>query len=76
MTLGAIANEGKGIVFEILLELGQGPVATLVDDLLGSSKIESLDASGTLLQDELATSETAKGTNTNSRLGGFGRSTS
>ena len=44
MALGAVADEGEGVVLEVLLELGDGPVAALVDDLLGAVKVEGLDA--------------------------------
>lgn len=48
MALGAIANEGKSVVFEVVLDLGQRPVRALVDGLLGASKIKSLDSPGGL----------------------------
>ena len=48
VALRAIADEVEGVVFEVVLELSQGPVAALVNDLLGSSKVKSLDTAGTL----------------------------
>ena len=44
MTLRAIADEGEGVVFEVVVKLGKGPVAALVDDLLRARKVEGLDA--------------------------------
>jgi len=43
VALGSIANEGEGVIFEIVLELRERPVTPLVNDLLGSGKVESLD---------------------------------
>jgi hypothetical protein len=43
VALGAVADEGEGVVLEVLLELGDGPVAALVDDLLGAGEVEGLD---------------------------------
>lgn len=49
VALRPIPDESKGIIFEVVLELGQWPVASLVDNLLGSSEIESLNStSGSL----------------------------
>ena len=48
VALRAIADEGEGVAFEVVLELSQGPVAAFVNDLLGSSKVKSLDTAGTL----------------------------
>lgn len=44
MTLGAIADEGEGVVFEVVVESGKGPVAALIDDLVRARKVEGLDA--------------------------------
>lgn len=43
VTLRAIANERKGIILQVLLELGQRPVGTLVNGFLRPRKIERLD---------------------------------
>ena len=39
VALGAVADEGESVVLEVVLELGEGPVAALVDDLLRASKV-------------------------------------
>ena len=44
MTLGAIADEGEGVVFEVVVKLCEGPVAAFIDDLLRARKVEGLDA--------------------------------
>lgn len=44
VTLRAVPNESEGIVLEIVLELGEGPVAALVNGLLGASEVEGLHA--------------------------------
>lgn len=44
VTLRAIANEGEGVVFEVVVKLGKGPVAALIDNLLRARKVEGLDA--------------------------------
>ena len=44
MTLRTIADEGKSVIFEVVVELGKGPVAALIDDLVRARKVESLDA--------------------------------
>ena len=49
VALGAIADEGEGVVLEVVLELGQGPVTPLVDDLLRASEVKSLDSTSLLL---------------------------
>lgn len=49
MTLGAIADEGEGVVLEVVLELLEGPVCTLEDLLLFVSEAESLDTAARLL---------------------------
>ena len=48
MALGTIANESKRVILEVVLQLGEGPVTALVDDLLGARKIERLDATNGL----------------------------
>lgn len=48
MTLRAIADHRKSVIFEVLLELRQRPVAPLVNGLLRSSEVESFDSSRTL----------------------------
>jgi len=40
VALGAIADEGERVIFEIVLQLGERPVAALVDDFLRARKIE------------------------------------
>lgn len=45
VTLRAIADHGKSVILEVVLELVKGPVSTLVDNLLGTGKVESLDSS-------------------------------
>jgi hypothetical protein len=40
VALGAIAYEGERVIFEIVLQLGERPVAALVDDFLRARKIE------------------------------------
>ena len=42
MTLRAVPDQGKGIIFEVVLELGQWPVTPLVDDLFAPGKVEGL----------------------------------
>lgn len=44
MTLRAIADKGEGVVFEVVVKPGKGPVAALIDNLVRASKVESLDA--------------------------------
>ena len=48
VALRAIANEGERVVLEVVLQLGEGPVAALVDDLLAARKVERLDATNGL----------------------------
>ena len=48
VTLGSIADEGQCIIFKVVLELRQRPVGTLVDNLLGTCKIEGLDSTNGL----------------------------
>jgi len=43
MTLRTIADEGKGVVLGVVVELGKGPVAALIDDLVRARKVESLE---------------------------------
>lgn len=50
VTLRAVADEGEGIVLEVLLELGKRPVTTFPYVLLDASKIESLDTACKLLR--------------------------
>lgn len=40
----AIADEGEGVVFKVVVKLCKGPVAALIDDLIRTRKIEGLDA--------------------------------
>ena len=51
MTLGTVANESKSVVLEVFLELGQRPVAALVDGLLRPSEVERLDTASSLQKD-------------------------
>lgn len=44
VALRTIANEGKSVIFEVVVDLGKGPVAALIDDLFRARKVESLDA--------------------------------
>ncbi|KIO15061.1 hypothetical protein M404DRAFT_198858 [Pisolithus tinctorius Marx 270] len=46
MALRAVSNQSEGIIFEVVLELGQGPVTPFIHDLLGASKVEGLHATG------------------------------
>ena len=46
VALRTVANEGEGVVLEVVLEFGERPVASLKDGLLGACKVESLDATG------------------------------
>lgn len=46
VTLGAVADQGKGVVLEVLLELLTGPVLTLVDGLLVISEGDGLNTAG------------------------------
>ena len=48
MALGPIADEGQRVIFEVVLELCQGPVRTLVYNLFGACEIESLDSTNGL----------------------------
>jgi len=43
VALGAITDEGKGVVLEVLLELLTGPIGTLVDILLDTGEVNGLD---------------------------------
>ena len=51
--LGPIADEGKQVIFEVVLELRQGPVCTLVYNLFGACEIESLDFTNGQLSDSI-----------------------
>lgn len=42
MTLGAVADDGEGVIFEVVVQLGEGPVGAFVDDLVGARKAEGL----------------------------------
>lgn len=44
VSLGAVADESKGVVLEVLLELGERPVGALEDFLLDTGKTQSLHA--------------------------------
>ena len=48
MALGAIADEGERVVLEVVLQLGERPVAALVDDFFAACKVERLDATNGL----------------------------
>lgn len=43
VALRAVADQGEGVIFEVILELSQRPVGALVDDFLGTGKVEGLD---------------------------------
>lgn len=53
MSLRAVANESKSVILEVVLELGEGPVTSLVDDLLSASKVQGLDTANSGLYKEL-----------------------
>lgn len=44
MALRAVANEGEGVVFEVVVKFGKRPVVALIDDLVRTRKVEGLDA--------------------------------
>ena len=44
MALRAIADEGECVNFEVVLQLGERPVAALVDNLCVANKVERLHA--------------------------------
>ena len=48
VALGTITDESKRVVLEVVVQLGEGPVAALIDDLLGARKVERLDATNGL----------------------------
>lgn len=48
VSLRAIANEGKSIIFEVILELCKRPVAAFIYDLFCASKIQGLDTTSGL----------------------------
>ena len=43
MALGAVADESKGVILEVVVKFGEGPVRALVNDLLSASEVEGLD---------------------------------
>jgi len=43
MALRAIADQGKGVILEVLLQAVSWPVFALVDRLLGASEVNGLD---------------------------------
>ena len=43
-----LTDKGEGVVLEVSLELGEGPVGSLVNGLFRASKVEGLDTSGGL----------------------------
>ena len=50
VALRAIADEGKRVIFEVVLQLSEGPVAALIHDLLAARKVERLDAANGLYE--------------------------
>jgi len=48
MSLRAVTNEGKGVVLEVILELGEGPVTAFVNGFFCASKIKGLHTASTL----------------------------
>jgi hypothetical protein len=48
VSLRAIADQGEGVVFEVLVDLGKRPICALVDCLFRPGKIECLDTSNLL----------------------------
>jgi len=50
VALGTVADEGERVIFKVVLQLGERPVAALVDDLLAASKVERLDTANRLLR--------------------------
>jgi hypothetical protein len=48
VALRTIADKSKGIILEVVLELRERPIAPLVHNLLGASKVERLYASSSL----------------------------
>ena len=50
VALGAVTDESKGVVLEVLLELGQRPVTPLVHDLLRTREVKGLDTASRHLQ--------------------------
>lgn len=68
MALRAIADESEGVVLEVVLELGQGPVAPLVDDLLRASEVKGLDATSLLLQRNVVSCNSASWQDTSAYL--------
>lgn len=43
MSLRTIANEGEGIIFEVVVKFSKRPVAAFIDDFVCSRKVEGLD---------------------------------
>lgn len=48
MSLRTVTNEGKGVVLEVILELGEGPVTTFVNCFFCASKVKGLYTASTL----------------------------
>jgi len=48
VALGAITDEGKGVVLELFQELLTGPVRAFENFLLVASEVDGLDTSGLL----------------------------
>jgi len=55
MTLRTIADKSKGIVFEVVLELGEWPVGAFVDHFLRARKIERFNTTNGLCREEKKT---------------------
>jgi hypothetical protein len=43
VSLGSVPDESECVVLEVVLELSEGPVSSLVDDLFGACKVEGFD---------------------------------
>jgi len=50
MTLGAVSNESKSVIFEVLLKLCQRPIAALVNNFFGASKIKGFNSAYMLVE--------------------------
>jgi hypothetical protein len=50
VALRPVPDDGERVILEVSLQLGERPVAALVHDLLGASKVERLDSADGLLQ--------------------------
>lgn len=48
MALRAVANESERVVLKVILKLSQRPVTALIDGLLDTGKVKSLDTTDTL----------------------------